>query len=84
MTLSVIHAPLKRPAIVGMGSASVSRRRISVVRIRGFSSVTAIANYTTRVADTSLSSDQRQEALMFLDHVNPFLLMGSLWLTSKF
>ncbi|KAI1786091.1 nuclease Le1 [Ganoderma leucocontextum] len=31
--------------------------------------LTAIANYTTRVAKTSLSADQRQEALKFLDHV---------------
>ncbi|KAF9454949.1 nuclease Le1 [Macrolepiota fuliginosa MF-IS2] len=28
----------------------------------------AIANYTTRVVDTSLSADQRQEALKFIDH----------------
>jgi hypothetical protein len=30
--------------------------------------LTAIANYTTRVVDTSLSAMQRQEALKFLDH----------------
>ncbi|OSD02324.1 nuclease Le1 [Trametes coccinea BRFM310] len=30
--------------------------------------LTAIANYTTRVAKTSLSASQRQEALKFLDH----------------
>ncbi|PFH54703.1 hypothetical protein AMATHDRAFT_134189 [Amanita thiersii Skay4041] len=30
--------------------------------------LTAIANYTTRVVDTSLSASQRQEALKFLDH----------------
>ncbi|KAJ3531131.1 hypothetical protein NM688_g7616 [Phlebia brevispora] len=30
--------------------------------------LTAIANYTVRVAETSLSSSQRQEALKFLDH----------------
>ncbi|KAI0357186.1 nuclease Le1 [Trametes cingulata] len=30
--------------------------------------LTAIANYTTRVAKTSLSATQRQEALKFLDH----------------
>ncbi|TBU44833.1 nuclease Le1 [Dichomitus squalens] len=30
--------------------------------------LTAIANYTTRVAKTSLSKAQRQEALKFLDH----------------
>jgi len=30
--------------------------------------LTAIANYTTRVADTSLSAAQRQEALKFIDH----------------
>jgi hypothetical protein len=30
--------------------------------------VSAIANYTTRVATTSLSATQRQEALKFLDH----------------
>ncbi|OJT05807.1 Nuclease PA3 [Trametes pubescens] len=30
--------------------------------------LTAIANYTTRVAQTSLSAAQRQEALKFLDH----------------
>ncbi|KAI0086448.1 nuclease Le1 [Irpex rosettiformis] len=30
--------------------------------------LTAIANYTTRVAETSLSATQRQEALKFLDH----------------
>jgi len=30
--------------------------------------LSAIANYTTRVVDTSLSSAQRQEALKFLDH----------------
>ncbi|KZT22670.1 nuclease Le1 [Neolentinus lepideus HHB14362 ss-1] len=30
--------------------------------------LTAIANYTTRVAKTSLSAAQRQEALKFLDH----------------
>ncbi|KAF7799716.1 hypothetical protein EIP86_010958 [Pleurotus ostreatoroseus] len=30
--------------------------------------VTAIANYTVRVAETSLSATQRQEALKFLDH----------------
>ena len=31
-----------------------------------FETVTAIANYTTRVAQTSLSASQRQEALKFL------------------
>ncbi len=31
--------------------------------------VTAIANYTQRVTDTSLSATQRQEALKFIDHV---------------
>ncbi|KAF9456804.1 nuclease Le1 [Collybia nuda] len=36
--------------------------------------LTAIANYTTRVIDTSLSAAQRQEALKFLDHVFSFLL----------
>ncbi|KAJ3517636.1 hypothetical protein NLJ89_g381 [Agrocybe chaxingu] len=30
--------------------------------------LTAIANYTSRVVDTSLSDTQRQEALKFLDH----------------
>ncbi|KAF8887762.1 S1/P1 nuclease [Infundibulicybe gibba] len=30
--------------------------------------LTAIANYTTRVVDTSLDAEQRQEALKFLDH----------------
>ncbi|KAJ7689445.1 nuclease Le1 [Mycena rosella] len=30
--------------------------------------LTAIANYTTRVVETSLSATQRQEALKFLDH----------------
>ncbi|TDL19510.1 nuclease Le1 [Rickenella mellea] len=30
--------------------------------------LTAIANYTIRVADTSLSATQRQEALKFIDH----------------
>ncbi|KAH8112341.1 nuclease Le1 [Phellopilus nigrolimitatus] len=30
--------------------------------------LTAIANYTQRVADTSLDSTQRQQALMFIDH----------------
>ncbi|KAF8654800.1 hypothetical protein AX16_003369 [Volvariella volvacea WC 439] len=30
--------------------------------------LTAIANYTARVVDTTLSSSQRQEALKFLDH----------------
>ncbi|TFK76679.1 phospholipase C/P1 nuclease [Pluteus cervinus] len=30
--------------------------------------LTAIANYTSRVVDTSLSATQRQEALKFLDH----------------
>ncbi|KAL4244455.1 nuclease type I family protein [Abortiporus biennis] len=30
--------------------------------------LTAIANYTTRIAQTSLSAAQRQEALKFLDH----------------
>ncbi|EKM49558.1 uncharacterized protein PHACADRAFT_131239 [Phanerochaete carnosa HHB-10118-sp] len=30
--------------------------------------LTAIANYTTRVVDTSLSASQRQEALKFIDH----------------
>ncbi|KAI0739846.1 nuclease Le1 [Daedaleopsis nitida] len=30
--------------------------------------LTAIANYTTRVADTSLGAAQQQEALKFLDH----------------
>jgi len=30
--------------------------------------VTAIANYTARVVDTSLSATQRQEALKFIDH----------------
>ncbi|KAI0631753.1 S1/P1 nuclease [Trametes polyzona] len=33
--------------------------------------LTAIANYTSRVAKTSLSKAQRQEALKFLDHVCP-------------
>ena len=33
------------------------------------STVSAIANYTQRVADTSLPFEQRQQALMFLDHV---------------
>jgi len=31
-----------------------------------FIGVTAIANYTTRVVDTSLSAEQLQEALKFL------------------
>ena len=31
-----------------------------------FAQVTAIANYTVRVAQTSLSATQRQEALKFL------------------
>ncbi|KAF8807636.1 nuclease Le1 [Phlegmacium glaucopus] len=30
--------------------------------------LSAIANYTTRVVETSLSAEQRQEALKFLDH----------------
>jgi len=30
--------------------------------------LSAIANYTTRVVDTSLSAEQRQEALKFIDH----------------
>ncbi|KAF8746243.1 hypothetical protein AX14_000041 [Amanita brunnescens Koide BX004] len=34
----------------------------------GFCILTAIANYTTRVVDTSLSAAQLQEALKFLDH----------------
>lgn len=34
----------------------------------GLCILTAIANYTTRVAETSLSAAQRQEALKFLDH----------------
>ncbi|KAL0563983.1 hypothetical protein V5O48_018074 [Marasmius crinis-equi] len=33
-----------------------------------FCVLSAIANYTTRVVDTSLSAAQRQEALKFLDH----------------
>ncbi|KAK7051494.1 hypothetical protein VNI00_004468 [Paramarasmius palmivorus] len=32
--------------------------------------LTAIANYTQRVVDTSLSATQRQEALKFLDHTD--------------
>ncbi|KAK7435213.1 hypothetical protein VKT23_019782 [Stygiomarasmius scandens] len=34
----------------------------------GFCILTAIANYTTRVVQTSLSATQRQQALLFLDH----------------
>ncbi|KAL4264419.1 nuclease type I family protein [Pleurotus pulmonarius] len=33
-----------------------------------FCVLTAIANYTTRVVDTRLDAEQRQEALKFLDH----------------
>ncbi|KAJ3813853.1 nuclease Le1 [Lentinula aff. lateritia] len=44
----------------------------SVEQMRDCSSGTcilsAIANYTTRVVDTSLSTEQRQEALKFIDH----------------
>jgi len=34
----------------------------------GLCILTAIANYTTRVVDTSLNAEQRQEALKFIDH----------------
>ena len=39
--------------------------------------MTAIANYTQRVVDTSLSATQRQEALKFIDHVRPSVLVPS-------
>ncbi|OBZ72961.1 Nuclease PA3 [Grifola frondosa] len=47
------------------GSCSVSESRDCG---DGECILTAIANYTTRVAETSLSATQRQEALKFLDH----------------
>ncbi|KAI0704391.1 nuclease Le1 [Cerioporus squamosus] len=47
------------------GSCSVSETRDCG---DGDCILTAIANYTTRVAQTSLSKAQRQEALKFLDH----------------
>ena len=55
---------------VVMASASVSMRLTFAINIDFFNlnsiTVTAIANYTTRIAETSLSASQRQEALKFL------------------
>ncbi|EIN05642.1 nuclease Le1 [Punctularia strigosozonata HHB-11173 SS5] len=47
------------------GSCSVSETRDCS---NGRCILTAIANYTTRVQMTSLSAEQRQEALKFIDH----------------
>ncbi|KAK7468446.1 hypothetical protein VKT23_002959 [Stygiomarasmius scandens] len=41
---------------------------LEIARMEDVSVVTAIANYTSRVVDTSLSAAQTQEALKFLDH----------------
>lgn len=41
--------------------------------------MSAIANYTTRVVDTSLSTEQRQEALKFIGE-NQLYQLGALFL----
>ncbi|KAJ8489655.1 hypothetical protein ONZ45_g13499 [Pleurotus djamor] len=46
-------------------SCSLSERRDCT---NGACVLTAIANFTSRVVDTRLDSEQRQEALLFLDH----------------
>lgn len=43
--------------------------------------VTAIANYTVRVQETSLSSTQRQEALKFIGEESSFILQTHIRLT---